>query len=73
MTKKRITKHGTMRHVVAARPSTKEPEKAEITVEGADPLYREIRIGNSLEKDGGGRAKLTLGEKLEVIIEAEAA
>lgn len=30
-----------------------EPEKAQIAIQGADDLYREIRIENSLENSAG--------------------
>ena len=34
-------------------PDPSEPEKAEISVEGADTLYQEIRIENSLTDENG--------------------
>lgn len=41
-----VTLPGKVEKIIeSARPS--EPEKAEISVEGADTLYREIRIENS--------------------------
>lgn len=48
-----------------------EPEKAEIAVEGADPLYREIRVENSLQDNNGGEVKLKPGAEVEVTIEAD--
>ena len=48
-----------------------EPEKAEITVKGADPLYREIRIENTLENDEGKIVHLKEGAEVDVVVEAE--
>ena len=33
-----------------------EPEKAQINVDGADELYREIRVPNALKDDEGNEA-----------------
>ena len=50
-----------------------EPEKAEIAVEGADPLYKEIRIENTLHDDKGEEVSLKQGAEVDVTIEADAA
>jgi hypothetical protein len=47
------------------------PEKAEIAVEGADELYKEIRIENRLEDANGNDVKLKPGAEVEVAVEAE--
>jgi hypothetical protein len=52
-------------------PFPNEPEKAEIAVEGADHLYREIRIENSLEDSKGNAVKLKTGVQVDVIVEAD--
>ena len=49
----------------------KEPEKAQIAVEQADHLYKEIRIENSLSDPDGETVKLKPGAKVEVVIQAE--
>lgn len=49
-----------------------EPEKAEIAVEGADDLYKEIRIENKLTREDGREVALKRGAQVEVIIEADA-
>ena len=49
------------------------PEKAEIAVDGADDLYREIRIENKLTDEEGNEVKLKEGAPVEVTVEAEAA
>lgn len=48
-----------------------ETEKAQITVEGADDLYKEIRVENTLEDQNGNTVKLKLGAEVEVTIEAD--
>lgn len=47
-----------------------EPEKAQITVEGADDLYREIRIENTLTDENGDKVRLKPGAEVEVTVEA---
>jgi hypothetical protein len=53
--------------------SPSDPEKAQIAVEGADHLYREIRIENTLTDENGGKVRLKEGAEVEVTIEADAA
>ena len=48
-----------------------EPEKAEIAIEGADPLYKEIRIENTLRDEEGNEVALIPSAEVEVTIEAE--
>jgi hypothetical protein len=50
MKKPRATKPGRVQKVIKPL-HTDIPEKAEISVEGADDLYREIRIENTLEDE----------------------
>jgi hypothetical protein len=45
-------------------------EKAQISVEGADHLYREIRIDNILTDENGDKVRLKAGAEVEVTIEA---
>jgi hypothetical protein len=47
-----------------------EPEKAQINVEGADHLYRELRIENTLIDENGGKVRLKPGAEVDVTIEA---
>jgi hypothetical protein len=53
-------------------PAPGIPEKAQIVVEGADHLYRELRIENTLTDENGDRVRLKQGADVEVTIEAEA-
>lgn len=48
-----------------------EPEKAQIAVEGADHLYREIRVENRLKDADGKEVALKPGAEVDVTIEAE--
>ncbi len=50
-----------------------EPEKAQIAVEGADHLYREIRIENNMVTPDGETVGLKPGAQVDVIIEADKA
>lgn len=47
-----------------------EPEKVQIAVHGADDLYREIRVENTLENATGEQVRLKQGAEVDVIIEA---
>jgi hypothetical protein len=61
---------GTVEKVVKS-PVPGVPEKAQIAVEGADDLYRELRIENSLTDGNGEQVRLKQGADVEVTIEAE--
>jgi hypothetical protein len=56
---------------VIKSPYPTEPEKAQIVVEGADHLYKEIRIENSLKDANGNVVALKQGSPVEVTVEAE--
>ncbi len=47
-----------------------EPGKAQIVIEGADHLYREIRIDNTLTDATGDEVHLKQAAKVDVTIEA---
>lgn len=48
-----------------------EREKAEISIEGGDPLYQEIRIENSLTDENGEEVRLKKDAEVDVTVEAE--
>jgi len=48
-----------------------EPEKAEIAIESADPLYKEIRIENKLADEEGKEVALKPGAEVEITVEAD--
>jgi hypothetical protein len=47
------------------------PEKAQITIQGAEELFREIRIENKLTDKNGDEVSLKKGAVVEVTIEAD--
>jgi uncharacterized cupredoxin-like copper-binding protein len=49
-----------------------DTEKAQISIEAADHLYREIRIENSLIDENGNEVSLKPGAEVEVTVEAQA-
>jgi hypothetical protein len=57
---------------VVKSPDPSEPDKAQIVVEGAEPLYREIRIENTLRNDKGEEVELKPGAVVDVTVEAPA-
>jgi hypothetical protein len=52
MEKPNVTLPGKVEKIIKS-PDPSEPEKAEISIEGADTLYQEIRIENSLTDENG--------------------
>ena len=67
-----VTLPGVVEKIV--KPITpSEPEKAQIAVHGADDLYREIRVENTLHNANGEKVRLTPGAEVDVTIEASSA
>ena len=56
---------------IISTPHPSIPEMAQITVEGADHLYRELRIENALTDENGDKVRLKKGAEVEVTIAAE--
>jgi hypothetical protein len=48
-----------------------EPEKAQISIEDAEDLYREIRIENVLTNENGEKVRLKPGADVDVVVEAD--
>lgn len=63
---------GIVEKLIRPHPQSGEPEKAQIAVEGADHLYREIRVPNTLENENGEKVKLKEGAEVDIKIEADA-
>jgi len=61
---------GTVEKIIPS-PYEGEPEKAQIAVEGADDLYKEIRVENTLLTEDGEKKKKKKGAQVEVKIEAQ--
>jgi hypothetical protein len=66
-----ITLEGTVEKVIPPI-APKEAEKVQISVKGAEPLYKEIRVDNTLHDEEGNPVSLKKGAEVEVTIEAEA-
>ena len=68
--KKRKKLHGTVEKIIKpVAPS--QPEKAQIGIEEADDLYREIRVENVVTDENGQKDRLKAGTKVDVIVEAD--
>jgi predicted DNA-binding antitoxin AbrB/MazE fold protein len=70
MGKKRKKLHGTVNKIIKPIVPS-EPEKAQVDIEGADDLYREIRIENILTDEHGEEGRLKEGAHVDVSIEAD--
>lgn len=68
--KPKAVRPGTVEKIIKS-PFPQEPEKAQIRVEGADHLYREVRVENKLEDPDGKPVKLKEGAHVDVTIEAD--
>jgi hypothetical protein len=70
MTKPKVMRRGKVEKII--KPvHPQDPEKAQIAVEGADHLYREIRIENALQDESGHKVKLKPNADVQVVVEAE--
>ena len=67
--KPKVTLPGTVEKIIPA--NSIGPEKAQIAVEGADHLYRENRVDNTLEDEEGKKVGLKPGAHVDVKIEAD--
>lgn len=66
-----VTLPGTVEQVIES-PHARVPEKVEISVQGADELYQEIRIDNTLRDEHDDEVRLKEGAIVEVTVEAAA-
>ena len=68
--RKRRTLRGRVEKLI--RPAVpREPEKAQIGVDQADDLYREIRVENVLTGEDGQQVRLKPGAEVDVVLEAD--
>jgi predicted DNA-binding antitoxin AbrB/MazE fold protein len=68
--KKRRKMRATVKKII--KPAfPREAEKAEIVIEEAEDLYREIRVENVVVDENGKKASLNEGAKVDVVIEAD--
>lgn len=70
MSKKTKKMRGTVEKIIKAGHPT-EPEKAQIAINEADDLYREIRVENVLTDEKGQKEGLEPGQEVDVTLEAE--
>jgi hypothetical protein len=69
VTKKRKKLHGSVKKII--RPALpNEPKKAEIQIDEADDLYKEIRIENAATDEKGEKVSLKQGEDVDIVLEA---
>jgi hypothetical protein len=64
-----MTLVGTVEKVIPAIGDI-QPEKAQITVTGAEELYREIRVENTFRDAAGSPIRLKPGAEVEITIAA---
>jgi hypothetical protein len=64
-----VTLPGTVNKIISS-PRPRQPEKAHIAVDGADRLYRDLRIENTLTDEHGDDVKLKKGAHVEVTVKA---
>jgi hypothetical protein len=62
---------GTVNKIIKS-PHPSVPEKAEILVPDAEPLYQEIRIENKMKDEQGEEVGLKPGASVDITIEADA-
>lgn len=64
-----VTLPGTVEKII--KPMIPDlPEKAQISVAGAEHLYKEIRIDNVMHDENGQKVKLKPGAEVEVTVAA---
>jgi hypothetical protein len=66
-----VTLPGTVEKII--QPESGQPEKAQIEIEGADDMYCEIRIENSLTAENGEPVRLKKGAEVDVTLEVDPA
>jgi hypothetical protein len=64
-----VTLSGTVEKIILENGMM--PERAQISVEDAEHLYREIRLENTLQDESGRKVGLKPGAHVEITIEAE--
>jgi hypothetical protein len=65
-----VSMPGTVDKIIPS-PRRGKPEKAQIAVDGADRMYRNLRIENALLDEHGDDAKLKKGGRVDVTVTAE--
>jgi len=68
--KPNVTLPGKVEKIIET-PDSHEPEQAQISVEGAETLYKELRIENTLTDENGNEVRLKEGADVDVKVEAD--
>jgi hypothetical protein len=68
--KTKTSKPGTVKNILPSFDS-REPDKAEIHVDDAEPLYQELRVANLFHDEEGKEVQLKKGAKVQIEIEAD--
>ncbi len=69
-TRNRKKLHGTVEKVIKPNyPSA--TEKAQIGIQEADHLYREIRVDNEFTNEAGEKTSLKPGAEVDIVVEAD--
>ena len=64
-----VTLPATVEKILLAKSA--EPEKIQISVDGCDELYSELRIENTLKNESGDSVTLKRGAHIEITINAD--
>jgi hypothetical protein len=64
------TSRGTVEKIIPSAVAN-EPERAEIAIEGAEDLYKELRIQNTLSDGDANEVHLKRGAKVDITVKAE--
>ncbi len=70
--KKRKKLRGTVEKIIKPLAPS-QPEKAQIGIDEADDLYREIRVENVVTDENGQKERLAAGTRVDVIVEVDTA
>ena len=65
-----VSMGGVVQKIISS-PSPNVANTAEISVDGAEDLYKEIRIENSLQDSKGNEVELKAGDSVTVTVETE--
>jgi hypothetical protein len=65
-----VTLPATVEKVLPAKNA--EPEKIQISIEGCDELFSELRVENTLKDESGAGVTLKRGAQIEVVVTADA-
>ena len=67
--KPKVTLQGKVEKII--KPFSNDTEKAQISVDGGDDLYREVRIENTLTGENGEEVRLKQDADVDVTVEAD--